>query len=93
MWYENGFKQEGDNDYTDFKLYFKVLYVIIYKLCVGHMIGCHYTQALFHSVLHVQMFLKCDFMFPSHSRWICTLLCYYAVSSGNLLPLQHSLNL
>ena len=48
MWYENGFKQEGDNDYTDFKLYFKVLYVIIYKPCVCHMTGCHYIQALFH---------------------------------------------
>jgi hypothetical protein len=44
-------------------------------------------------VLHAQMFLKCDFRFPPQSRWICTLLGYYAASSGNLLPMQHSLNL
>jgi len=50
-----------------------------YKLCACHMTGCHYIQALFHSVvLHVQLLLKCAFRLPPQSRWerhCCGLLC------------------
>ena len=58
-----------------------------YKLCACHMTGCHYIQALFHSVvLHVQLILRVTSGFCHKVDENRTLLGYYAASSGNLLP-------
>jgi hypothetical protein len=49
-----------------------------YKLCACHITGCHYTQALFHSVLlQVKLFLA-RLSFLPHTWWEmnrCGLLC------------------
>jgi len=56
-----------------------------YKLCACHMTGCHYIQALFHSVvLHVQPILSVTSGYRHTEDEICTVLGYYTVSCGNL---------
>ena len=56
-----------------------------YKLCACHMTGCHYIQALFHSVvLHVQLILSMTSGYCHKVDETCTLLGYYTVNSGNL---------
>jgi len=62
--------------------------LFIYKLCACHMIGCHYIQALFHSVmLHVQLILSLTSGYCHTVDETCTVVGYYTVSSGNLWPM------
>jgi len=52
------------------------------------MTGCHYIQALFSLVVSMyNCFLSMTSGFRHKADKNCTLLGYYAVSSGNLLPM------
>jgi len=56
-----------------------------YKLCACHMAGCHYIQALFHSVvLHVQLILSMTSGYCHTVDETCTVVGYYKVGCGNL---------
>jgi len=59
-----------------------------YKLCACHNTGCHYIQALFHSVmLHVQLILSVTSGYRHIVYKTYTVMGYYKVSSGNLWPM------
>ena len=56
-----------------------------YKLCACHMTGCHYIQALFHSVvLNVHLILSMTSGYRHKVDETCTIVGYYTVCSGNL---------
>jgi len=56
-----------------------------YKLCACHMTGCHYIQALFHSVvLHVQLILSMISGYCHTVDETCNVVGYYTVSCGIL---------
>jgi len=59
--------------------------LLSYKLCACHMTGCHYIQALFHSVvLHEQLILSVTSGYCHTVDETCTVVGYYTVRCGSL---------
>ena len=55
-----------------------------YKLCACHMLACHYIQALFHCSMYSCLSVTSGFCHKVDEN--CTVLGYYVVRSGKLLP-------
>ena len=60
-----------------------------YKLCACHMTGCHYIQPQFHSgcAPFTECLLSVTSGFCHTVDENCSIVGYYAVSGGNLLPM------
>ena len=80
-------------DYSEMETMTKLILTFTLQFCMlfsykphaCHMTGCHYIQALFHSVCApCTPVFKCDFRLLPQVDENCTLVGYYTVSSGDL---------